>query len=441
MTQRVVAAGNIAEFLSAVAAGNATKAREQLRSQPGIPKASLAAAAVLGQFATVERFLTADPKLARLKTGTPPREPLHWLCYSPFCARRGPQILRCAKALLDAGADPDAHTVEREGTHTYPLGALYAAACHAKFPKLARLLLDAGADPDDGETIFHAAEANDRVILKMMVEYKADLDFNKTWGNTAIYFNLGHKKGSRFVAASTRGIRWLLEHGADPNVPSTPKRETALQLAARSRSPETVRLLLEHGADVTLKRKDGRTAWALAVRAGRVDNARLLEAHGAKTERLSDGDALLAACGRGDDDVARHLARARISLRPDDLRLLPDAASDGRLGTVRACLAAGFPLDVQGDFTGTALQHAAMQGCPDVVREILRHKPDLTKRDPTFDGDALGWALHGADNIRRPGADYAAVVEALFAAGLKPRRHDYSSTDAGVMEVLKRRRK
>ena len=442
---RVDAAGDIAKgadaFLSRAASGDARKALELLKARPEIPETSLAAASMLGLTAAVARFLKADPKLAKMKSGEPKREPLHWLCYSPFCAKRSSAILKCAKALLKAGADPDAHTVEHEGAHAYPLGALYAAACHAKFPKLVNLLLNAGADPDDGETIYHAAEADDRVVLNLMLERGANLNFHKSWGNTAIYFNLGHKESSRFVEASTRGIRWLLEHGADVNVPSTPARETALQLAARSRGPETVKMLLEHGADVTLKRKDGRTAWALAVRAGRLDNARLLEAHGAKTEPLSDDDALLAACGRGDADVARHLAFARATLVPDDLRLLPDAASDGRQETVRACLAAGFPLDVQGDFTGTALQHASMQGYLEVVREILKHKPNLTKRDPAFDGDALGWALHGADNIRRPGANYAAVVEALLDAGLKPRRDDYTSKDVRVLEVLKRRRK
>lgn len=80
-----------------------------------------------------------------------------------------------------------------------------------------------------------------------------------------------------------------------------------------------------------------------------------------------------------------------------------------------------------------------MQGYADVVRELLRHNPDLSKRDPTYDGDALGWALHGADNIRRPGADYAGVVEALLAAGLQPRRTDYTSSDRRVAAVLKRR--
>lgn len=44
-------------------------------------------------------------------------------------------------------------------------------------------------------------------------------------------------------------MRWLLEHGADPNAP--PKRGQPvdlLTLAAESRPPSTVRLLVEHGA-------------------------------------------------------------------------------------------------------------------------------------------------------------------------------------------------
>src|SRR6185503_3936933 len=108
------------------------------------------------------------------------------------------------------------------------------------------------------------------------------LDYNVGWGNTAIYVNLGHKEASRFAAASNRGIQWLRGHGADPDVPSRPAKETALQLAAGTRGTGVVALLLKHGADVSLKRKDGRTAWNLATRAGRLENVALLEKHGAK---------------------------------------------------------------------------------------------------------------------------------------------------------------
>lgn len=286
--------------------------------------------------------------------------------------------------------------------------------------------------------VFHAAEADDRATLKVLLDAGADLDDTGTWGNTPVYFNLGHKEGSRLCAASDRGIAWLLAHGADPDVPCTTRKETALQYAARARGPKMVALLLKHGADVSMKRGDGRTAWLLATRAGRLDNARLLEKAGAKPEPLSPADELLAACGAGDAAAAQQLSAILPRLAPEDLQLLPHAASDGRLEAVAACLAAGFPVDTVGDFGGNALQWAALHGHAAVVRELLRHKPDLTRRDPTYDGDALGWALHGAAEVRRPGADYAGVVEALMAAGMRPRHGEFRTGDAGVDAVLKK---
>lgn len=47
-------------------------------------------------------------------------------------------------------------------------------------------------------------------------------------------------------------MRWLLEHGADPNIPPRPGHNVdLLTLAAATHPPSTVRLLVEHGASVT----------------------------------------------------------------------------------------------------------------------------------------------------------------------------------------------
>ncbi len=58
-----------------------------------------------------------------------------------------------ARALLDAGADPDAAWVHPEYG---PQSALYGAAGVAHEPRMTALLLEAGADPDDGESVYHA---------------------------------------------------------------------------------------------------------------------------------------------------------------------------------------------------------------------------------------------------------------------------------------------
>ena len=120
-----------------------------------------------------------------------------------------------------------------------------------------------------------------------------------------------------------KGLRWLLEHGADPNVPCGDERESSLHVAARrGQAPEVVRLLLDHGADVHARRGDGRTAWLLAVRNGFGELAELLDE---AREELAPADELLAACGRGDVDTARRLA-----MPVDDHRMLPEAASRSR---------------------------------------------------------------------------------------------------------------
>src|SRR5690606_14670152 len=99
------------------------------------------------------------------------------------------------------------------------------------------------------------------------------------------------------------GIKWLLEHGIDPNVPSYTDKinETPLHLAVRnSWEIEIIELLLKHGADPQVRRADGRTVYALAVQGGRDEVAALLETHASPTE-VDAVDRFLGACMRGDE--------------------------------------------------------------------------------------------------------------------------------------------
>jgi ankyrin repeat protein len=381
-------------FLQAVAAGDAERAREIHANDPGIATASLHVAAALGDEDAVRRHLAAGAPIDA-KAGDPPGDPLIWLCYSPF-----DDLEAAARALLDAGADPNTRD---DGPYRLP--ALYAVTGHRHEPRLARLLLEAGADPNDGESAFHAAERFHVEALELLLEYGVDLNLNGDWGNTPLYFLLRYWDIARHEEVA-RGLRWLLDHGADPNVRCGREQETSLHVAARrGQAPEVVKLLLERGADVLARRADGRTAWLLAVRSGFGEVAELLEA---AREELSPADELMAACGRGDVEEARRLA-----LPVDDHRLLPEAASQGRFDVVRACLAAGFPVDTTDENGATALHHTAIHGDAAAVRELLAGDADTGIEDSEHHSTPLGWAEFGREMWIESDGDYETVIAAL----------------------------
>ncbi|HEY9227867.1 MAG TPA: ankyrin repeat domain-containing protein, partial [Gemmatimonadaceae bacterium] len=306
---------------------------------------------------------------------------------------------------------------------------------------IARLLLDAGANPTDGESVFHAAEHNNVDALELLLASGANLNFVGDWGNTALYFLLRWHDLER-EARVRAGLVWLLEHGADPNVPSGKERENALHVAVRrGQSADVIRLLLEHGADVNARRGDGSTPWLIAKRAGLDDIASLLESAGAETTELSPADLLLAACARGDVDAARRLSSPALieALEPSDRVLLPDSATAGRASTALACVAAGFPVNTLDHMGATALHHAAISGDASLVRALLDAGSDITIRDNEHSATPLGWALFGVDHVKGSPGDYAGSVRALLDAGARRRDDEYLPKDARVRAVLRTR--
>ena len=84
--------------------------------------------------------------------------------------------------------------------------AIYGAAGIAQNPEVTRLLLERGADPNDGETPYHVPETYDNTILKILVE-------SGKLNDTSLTTLLLRKTDWH----DFDGIKWLLEHGADPN--------------------------------------------------------------------------------------------------------------------------------------------------------------------------------------------------------------------------------
>jgi ankyrin repeat protein len=301
------------------------------------------------------------------------------------------------RELLERGADPNAYFVNEHGR----MSALYGAAGRLHDPELTRLLLEAGADPDDGESLYHATEAEDPECLRLLLEHGA------TTGETNA---LAHALDDERLAH----VRMLLEAGADPN-------EGALLAHAvrRGRGPEFLRLLVEHGAE--LDRPGGetwrgdvplRTPYRHAVVRGRTEEAQTLAELGASTEVTAE-DLAVAAVASG-EQPATPLPE---TLDPDAQEVLILAALRGRLAAVVDAVGPGFQGVVGGSPEGTLLHHAAWVGDPDVVSALLERGADPLAAAPEPGATPLAWAAHGSQFWELPDRDFVGVAELLTAAG------------------------
>jgi ankyrin repeat protein len=325
------------------------------------------------------------------------------------------------RAALDAGIDPNTSLPFEDGETHAQIPALYHA-CVGDHRDVVLLLLERGANPDDGESVFHAAQLNHRAVLEILLAHGADIsNACAPYGNTPLFFLAGYQDASPSAATATLGMRWLLEHGADPNVTSGDEKETPLQRCAQHGRREVVALLLDHGADPHMQRADGRTAYALAVRGGHNAIASLLESRGGTDAELTPIDRLIGACARGDEAHARAiLAKAPsllASFTADDRAAVVQAVYDGRIDAVRAMHVVGFDLAWEGTWGGTPLHHAAWLGNVAMTRLLLELGSPVNLRDRRFGSSPLGWAAHGSHNCRPADDDYLAVIHALLDSG------------------------
>lgn len=186
------------------------------------------------------------------------------------------QVRACTRLLLDAGADPDTHTIEWGGEGRQ--SALFDAVERHDL-QLVHLLLQRGASSDE-DAFYHACEQSHTAFLdalhrpgfERLVNHKLDFE-------------------------DAAGLRWFLARGIDVN--------TCYCLhhaIARGRSLPVIHMLLDAGADIDLPwdRWDvGRRPLALAARCGHLAAYELLQSRGA-TANLDPVDAAVLAIARGE---------------------------------------------------------------------------------------------------------------------------------------------
>lgn len=415
----------VARFLQALAHGDAATMRRVIGAHPEVARTSIHAACGACDLAAVEAWLAKDPKHANEKFRNGGWSPVECLAASPLFAiddaHRAASVAIGAR-LLALGADANASTPAPGDESGHRLSALYRASEQGN-AGLVKLLLEHGAHPNDGESVYHAAERNHRDVLELLVAHGAEISAaHQPWNNTVLYFLTGYHGDHPSARTAAAGMLWLLEHGADPNVPSYDHRETPLHRVAHlGHSITMAEALLEHGADVRRARADGRTPYELAMRTGNLPVAELLRSRGGAVDALRPIDALFGACAVGDEAAARRLLDAQPALRDELLQVGPGAmihaAESASAAAVTALARLGVDLTQEGPWGGTPLHVAAWRGRVEVVRALLALGAPANPRDRTYGSSPIAWAAHGSANCRTADDDYIAVIDQLLDAG------------------------
>jgi ankyrin repeat protein len=260
---------------------------------------------------------------------------------------------------------------------------LYGATGINDNPALALALLEAGANPNDNESLYHSTEHSSLACMKLLLQHGA-----LPAGSNALKHILDRE--------DLEGLRLLLDAGADPNEVG-PLGDTALHWAIfRGRNATAIAMLIDSGVTLDARRKDGRTAYALAAIGGQIETAALLEAQGANTE-LSPLDGFVAGGGVGDPP--------EIANTPDNQRLLPELASSHHTASVRALLAAGMPVNSRDASGPKGLHWACWKGYADLVKLLLDHGASLTIEEAGFQATQPDWFQHGLRNCKEEGGD------------------------------------
>jgi ankyrin repeat protein len=424
------------------ASGTLDRAREILAAHPEVAAANIYSAAVLGDEAAVRRYVDRDPSSATTKGGTHGWDALTYLCFSRFLrldASRSESFVRAARVLLDAGAGANTGFFEKDHQPAPQFeSAIYGAAGVAHHPELTRLLLERGADPNDGETPYHVIETRDNRALQLLVES------GKLTADSVCTLLLRKHDWHDYDA-----IKWLLEHGANPNAMSGWKRTPFFQAVQRDNAIDIIALSLDHGADPTIGAGDGRSAAALAARRGRGDALDLFEKRSIRVE-FAGVDKLIAACARNDGDTIRSISAKEPGLVRELIGgggpLIVEFAGNGNTDGVRQLLDLGVDVNhrhVEGDGyfgvakNSTALHSAAWRARHTTVRLLIERGAQVNAEDGNGRTPLMLAVRACVDSYwtdwRKPDS-----VEALLRAGASVANVPFPCGYAEVDELLRK---
>jgi ankyrin repeat protein len=429
----------VAAFIeAAIWHGTLEAAEAILAAHPEIAHNSIHAAAILGDDAAVRRFIAADPRNVTKTEAPYGGDVLVYLCLSKYLRldiTRSDAFIRAATALLDAGADPNTGFRAKDEYGDFET-ALYGAAGVAQHAELTRLLLERGADPNEEETPYHSPESYDNGAVRALVE-SGKL-------NTDSLTTMLLRKADMH---DYEGMKYLLEHGADPNRMTRWKVTALHQALRRDNSLAHIELMLDHGADPTLTNLfDGRSSVAMAARRGRGDVLAAFVRRGIPI-KLNGVDRAIVACTTNDQAAVRSIAAHEPHLLPELLveggKLLAEFAGNDNSEGVRLLLDLGVPVEAlyEGDpyfdiaRDSTALHVAAWKAWPRTVKLLIERGAPIDAQDAKG-RTALALAVKACVDSYWTNRRSPESVEALLKAGASVSGADFPSGYAEVDVLL-----
>jgi ankyrin repeat protein len=399
-------------FVRAATGAAADRARRLLALHPRIAGATLQTSLVLGDASAVETWLQGRKQMATTPGGPHDWEPLLYVCQTSLRGAPGSAdgLVAIARELCALGANPNAE-YHWNWHPELPRTALWGALCVVAHLPLAEVLLEAGANPTDGVSAHIAGGGGNVAALELLHRYGMNVDGIPDGVPPLVYMMTW--------ATNPAGPRWLIEHGANPDLAWGDAAEAPLHFAARRWDVAMVDLLLQHHADPHRRNAEGRTPFALAELHGNREIAARLAAAGAADD-LTPLDRFVAACARGDRRAAEELIAKqpalRGALRPEHHLLLHRFAESGNAQVIETMAACGFDPNVRDKDAVTPLHRAAMAGHADAARVLLAHGADVNAVDRMFAATPLVWAVEGRSHAKE-GSDHVAVARVLIAAG------------------------
>jgi hypothetical protein len=353
---------------------------------PVPPGADVWAAAACADVEALERMLAADPGGATRLGGPHRWPPITYLAY----ARHDPALTADAvrgtvQVLLRYGADPDSGYLWHGLTTPFTLltgafgGGEQNQPAHPQAAVLARALLEAGADPNDGQTLYNRMFRPADDHLELLFEFGLGTGDGGPWrrrlgdATDSPDTMLRKQLGWAVTHGFTHRVALLAEHGVDLVAP-----------------------LPGWGA------MRGSTPYEAAVTSGQFAVAQQLVELGVAAPVLPPADQVLSAVLAADrTEVDRLGTDALVAARARRPGLVVWAAVQGSAAAVRLAVELGWDVSAKArtdtpgaDEWETALHHAAGNGDVAMTELLLELGADPTVRDHRFDATPLGWAEH-----------------------------------------------
>ncbi len=377
----------------------------------------------------LDRLLRRRPSLAKRLN-----DPMFGFDAPPLVrASHHPDAARLLPVLARHGADPngrskwwaggfsalDSAKAEATVDLLLELGArwdVWSAAGHGRLDVL-RALLDAdpslvSAPGGDGETPLHFAKTPE--VAALLIDRGATLEARDVdHESTALQHQINNGPVARLlVERGAKADAFVAAALDDPDLLARVLRDDPEAASAQVGKPPFVTRKSTGGHTYVYGLGVGKTPMLVAAERG---SLRVLAA--LRGRRAVDD--LVAAAWMEDEAAFRRAFHGKPPIAIEDQAALAAAAKEGRTGTVRLLLEAGFDPLAPGMDSGTSLHVAAWFGWPETVRLLIPHVP-LDTPDAHHGSPPLGWALHGAQGCRNAQGDYPSVVEALLEAGADP---------------------